>query len=269
MEKISNIDSSQNKTFTSMDTCLFMHLKLILLRVLENTFVCAVLPHSRYVCKYTGHCYKDPMIWEVDGLMGITGVQGKDMFSSINGDYFTYILILFSVCFVTILTLTAQMLTLHRGHLIMYAFQSLNASSTLNPSATSRKGHGNNSGQKGTNHNTEDWYTPPSTASKRGPFAEAFKGIQSFIEYFWKRLQQIISEETPHISSSRIMAMCSQLHAIYAMFLIVVGLMQLLSGKTSFSLMLVFIAIFNSAGCMDIGLHDIDELNYLAEEVTM
>jgi hypothetical protein len=89
------------------------------------------------------------------------------------------------------------------------------------------------------------------------------------MEWFSKRLQQILSDETRHISSSRIIAIFSQLHALYAIFLIIVCLMQLIAGKTSFSLMLVFIAIFNSAGCMDIGFHNMDELNDLAEEIKM
>lgn len=260
------IDSYKN--LSCMNNYLLMHFKIILLRILENTFVCAILPHSRYVCKYTGHCYKDPMIWEVDGSMGITGIQGKDMFSSINYDYFTFALILCTVGFVTTLILIGQMLTLDRGRLVMYAFQHLNAiTSGDNVAQGSRKGH-NNSGQKGINI-TDDWYTPQSTVSKRGFFAEMIKVMQSLIEWFWKRVQYILTEETGHISSSRVIAIFSQLHALYAIFLIIICSMQLFSGRTSFSIMLVFIAIFNSAGCLDIGLHNINELNDLAEEITM
>jgi len=262
-EKGSNMDTFK------MDMCLLMHFKIILLRVLESSFVCVILPHTRCVCKYTGHCYKDPMIWEVDGIMGITGVQGKDMFSSINCDYFTYVLILCTVCFVTSLTLMAQMLTLDRGHLVTYALQSLNVLTGGDHANAQGSRKGPNSGQKGSNNSTDDWYTPPSSVSKRGFFAELMKFMSSFMEWFSKRLQQILSDETRHISSSRIIAIFSQLHALYAIFLIIVCLMQLIAGKTSFSLMLVFIAIFNSAGCMDIGLHNMDELNDLVEEIKM
>jgi hypothetical protein len=208
------------------------------------------------------------MIWEVDGLMGITGIQGKDMFSSINRDNFTYLLILSSICFVTVLTLTAQILTLDRSHLVLYAFQSRNSSMIDNHTQSSRKG--GNGGQKGSTNNTDDWYIPPSSSSsKRGIFSESIKTIQSFIDWGWKRLQQILSEESRHTSSSRILAICSQLHAVYAIFLIIICLIQFMSGKTSFSLMLVFIAIFNSAGLMEIGLHNMDELNELAEKLKM
>ena len=257
-----------HKSLGNGDTCLLMHLKVILVRVLENLVICAILPHTRYVCKYTGHCYKDPMIWEVDGRMGITGVQGTDMFSTINCDYFTYMLILFTVCFVTTVALLVQMLTLDRGHVAISAFQSMKfISSGDNNMQSSRRG--NTSAQRGSNH-SDDWYTTPSlSVSKRGYFAETIKVIRPSIELVWKRSQHLLSEETGHISTSRIIAVCSQLHALFAICLIIVCFMHAIMGKTSFALMLVFIAIFNSAGCMDIGLPNIEELKEFAAEITM
>jgi hypothetical protein len=210
------------------------------------------------------------MIWELDGIMGVTGVQGSDMFSSINFDFVTYRLILFTVCFITVSQMIAQILTLNRAHLAMHALQSVNAPSFGdNNTHLSRRGTGNVAQKSNISNNTDDWYTPPNSLTRKGFIQEISKVIHSTMDIFWKQTQRILSDEYGHMSSSRVIAVCSQLHALYAMVLILMCLVHLISGKTSFALMIVFIAIFNSAGCMDIGLPNTDEFISLAQEIKM
>jgi hypothetical protein len=117
-----------------------LYFKVGILRILENLFVCAILPQSAYVCKATGHCDADTIMTGYH-----VGSDENSMFDYLIRDRATSFIIAMSVVVVTILMLVAQAVTLDKTILALKGSVSSEASYSFRSHLTTPTGiHGNN-----------------------------------------------------------------------------------------------------------------------------
>ena len=97
------------ETFKSveLEDRFLLYSKVTLLRIFENVILCAILPQSEYVCKSTGHCESDTMIFELNGIPSVTGTKGQRMFNHIIQDRLSAIIITVTVALLTTLILVS------------------------------------------------------------------------------------------------------------------------------------------------------------------
>jgi hypothetical protein len=99
--------------------------KVTLVRILENIFVCAILPRTAFACRATGHCPNRASIQELAKIfyhVGITSPLRSDgryqiQSNIISPDRGSSIMTFISVIVITISLLLAQAATLNRSYL--------------------------------------------------------------------------------------------------------------------------------------------------------
>eukprot|EP00592_Proboscia_alata_P000440 CAMPEP_0194369980 /NCGR_PEP_ID=MMETSP0174-20130528/18355_1 /TAXON_ID=216777 /ORGANISM="Proboscia alata, Strain PI-D3" /LENGTH=801 /DNA_ID=CAMNT_0039147253 /DNA_START=141 /DNA_END=2546 /DNA_ORIENTATION=- len=93
------------------------HSKFILIRILENIFVTAICPQTAFACQVSGHCEREPVIWDRWG----SGLENNDklhsMFDSIAIDTCARMGLVFSVSIVTLVLCLGQIVVLDRSKL--------------------------------------------------------------------------------------------------------------------------------------------------------
>lgn len=91
-----------------------------LLRILENVFVCGVLPWSYYICRATGHCPERLQLWQLTKILfpaGITTALRNDgdirNDFAISADRWAALFTAFSIVVVSVILLLAQAISLN------------------------------------------------------------------------------------------------------------------------------------------------------------
>jgi hypothetical protein len=99
--------------------------KISFLRIIENLFVCAILPRSSFSCQATGHCSEGPLLWELTHILypvGIDTTLREDMnrssqFSMLTPDGGSALMAVVSILLVSGCLLLTQAATLNRSYL--------------------------------------------------------------------------------------------------------------------------------------------------------
>ena len=231
-----------------------LYFKVGILRILENVFVCAILPQSAYVCKATGHCDADTIVTRIS-----FGSDENSMFDYLIRDRVTSIIIAISVVVVTILMLVAQAVTLDKTFLSLRGSVSSEAgyNYSRNHLVTATNSHGNN--RRSGKRNLSDAGRSTSGGG-RYSMNDATQGsrIQKFGQWMF-------ANELGPLSTSSILAVCSHVHTLLSLFLVLACAIYAAMGKDWYSLVLTFIAIFIST--TDIAMTDHDGLEAIAKEL--
>lgn len=120
---------AENYKSITTENRLRLYYKVAIVRILENIFLCAILPQTEIICRYTEHCEAGPVIW---GPSGVTGISGRrfgnryslltSSFDALVGDDFATRLIITSTVLVTAICLVAQMTLMNRTYLAIMGF---------------------------------------------------------------------------------------------------------------------------------------------------
>lgn len=228
-----------------------LYFTVAILRVIENVILCVILPQTEYACKATGHCYKDTALLELNSVPGMIGATSRSMYDNLMKDYVSIIIVCLSVTLVTTLILLAQAVALDKSFLALKGYMHFDATNGPRTSSTNSVKKGGKKHSSG-NDNKDD------------SMLKCFYNVSSHIHQMGASM---FVNELGALSSSRILAVCSHVHVMFSLFLIVVWILYSLCGKNCYALVLTFIAVFNSAGAMEIGLVEFDELESIAKEI--
>lgn len=106
-----------------------LYYKVAIVRVLENVFLCAVLPQTEIICRITEHCESGPLLWGPSGVVGIAGRRfGKgtsfltSSYDALTKDDFATRIIIVTTVLVTVLLLVAQMTLMNRTYLAIMGY---------------------------------------------------------------------------------------------------------------------------------------------------
>lgn len=99
--------------------------KIALIRVLENLFVCAVLPRTGFACRATGHCPEGAPLWELSKVLYPAGITSalrsdggyKNQFAMISPDRGSAFMTILSIFVITGCLLLSQAAVLNRSYL--------------------------------------------------------------------------------------------------------------------------------------------------------
>ena len=239
---------SESYKSISSENRFYLHLKVGLLRLLENLIVCAILPQSEFVCKATGHCDTDTIMTGY-----FTWSDGKSMFDFMLRDRTTSFIIAFSVLVVTVLMLVAQAVALDKTFLALKGGVGLEAAGNNNQRNFMSSATGNRrSGKK------------PGSISDIGRIGQSRWNTTQACK-IQQYGQLIFANELGPLSTSSILAICSYVHTLYFLFLVFVCAIYAAIGKDWYSLVLTFIAIFISTS--DIAVTEHDDFEAIAKEL--
>lgn len=270
-----------------------LHLKIILIRVIESVIVCAALPQSSYICKATGYCNIEPTIFEIGNPTAIdpNGIHSKnEMFDNIIRDHLIGKLIFVSVLVTSVSVLIGQTIVLDRSSLSLGAYTYLQGYLSNNHSdydgATNRKGGGRraNTGETPFVWNT-DADDDDTTNRKGGAHRRSYPN-DFMLNDHWKNFTHhnqdgnrhtlsevrnlffgIISNELGALSTSTILSYIFSVYAVHAVLVITLTLLYSFAGMDCYPLVLILIAIFSAAGGSDVDTLDFDEIEEVANEI--
>jgi len=120
--------SEQYKSITT-ENRLRLYYKVAVMRVIENIWLCVVLPQTEFICRFTEHCEPGPLLWGPSGITGIAGRRfgkGGSLLTSsydalLKDDYASAIILICTVAITTML-LTAQMTITNRTYLAIMGY---------------------------------------------------------------------------------------------------------------------------------------------------
>lgn len=254
-----------------------LYFVVALLRIIENVILCVILPQTEYACKATGHCYKDTTLFELNSVPGMIGATSRSMYDGLVKDWVSIMIVGISVVLVTTLILLAQAVALDKSFLALKSyvyFDSINGGTSKGMDGSNTSGSSSGSTKKGGkryssgNDNKNDF----SFFGTREPMSwkrSTLKYLHELSNHVYETGVSMFTNELGALSSSRILAVCSHIHVLFSLFLIVVWILYSLFGKNCYALVLTFIAVFNSAGAMEIGLVEFDELESIAKEISI
>lgn len=121
---------AENYKSITTENRLRLYYKVALVRLVENIFLCAVLPQTEIVCRYTGHCEPGPVLWGPTGVSGMFGRRfGKghnslltSSYDALVGDDFATRLIITTTVVLTGLLLIAQMGLMNRTYFAIMGY---------------------------------------------------------------------------------------------------------------------------------------------------
>eukprot|EP00569_Conticribra_weissflogii_P002720 CAMPEP_0171336950 /NCGR_PEP_ID=MMETSP0878-20121228/6380_1 /TAXON_ID=67004 /ORGANISM="Thalassiosira weissflogii, Strain CCMP1336" /LENGTH=941 /DNA_ID=CAMNT_0011838517 /DNA_START=32 /DNA_END=2857 /DNA_ORIENTATION=- len=120
--------SEQFRSITT-ENRLRLYYKVAAIRIMENILLCAILPQSEIVCRFTEHCESGPVLWGPSGVVGITGRRyGKgtsfltSSYDTLAKDDFVTRVIIISVMITTVLLLASQMTIMNRTYLAIMGY---------------------------------------------------------------------------------------------------------------------------------------------------
>ena len=120
---------AENYKSITTENRLRLYYKVAIVRVLENIFLCAILPQTEVVCRITEHCEPGPLLWGPSGVSGIAGRRfGKgtsiltSSYDALNGDDFATRLIITTTVLMTAVLLIAQMTIMNRTYLAIMGY---------------------------------------------------------------------------------------------------------------------------------------------------
>lgn len=238
---------------------LTLHLKVILLRLVEYMFVCVMLPRSEYACRVTRHCEVEPMFSEV-GHPTLIGGLGKSMYHTLRHDAFQGGLIYLTVLVCTCIILVSQMIVLNRSHLALGSYS--RQLGWMPKKSNSRKG-GNHKHEKTTcdDHGESGGGGCNHTNQTDGIVAKCSTLMEQIVE----QVHDVLANELGSLSTSRILAMCASVHISYTIFIVIIWAYYALSGKEWQSFALLYLALFGSS--VEIGYLEKGGLASVSDEI--
>ena len=271
--------------------------KIILLRAIENVFVCAILPQSIMVCKITHHCDPYPQLWERAGsfaldswrVSGHHGV-GNDAsvvtsFDSIEVDTFVKSLIVASVAVVTITLLLAQVATLDKSYLSNMGYlsgelmnvnsnmQLQNANGTSSSSGSGGDKHQSNSNRRGKKRggdNQGNYHNINNNISHSDvDFSFSSHNGEAQINPFLRIAHFLFQYDLGHPSTSSVISGVSMLQVSFILFLVNLFIFYEGMGHEYMALSLAIAAnvIATSETCY-IGVMDFAAIRTLGREIS-
>lgn len=247
--------SEQSKSIMS-ENRFYLHLKVITLRVIEYVIVCALLPRTEYVCKVTGHCTIETMVFE-SGTPTAVDARGYRMFENLVCDQFLGFIVVSSVLFSTSVILISQVITLDKSYLALKGYVN-NHESTLIGSASKK------SGRKSSTHAESISFDFPIDYSYRRNQNQS-RGIVNTLQRWKKSGYELFSNELGALTTSRILSICANAHLAFSLFVTIAWLIFILLGRDWYALVLVYIALFASA--LEIGFLDRHAMGNIAREI--
>ena len=120
--------AEQYKSITA-ENRLRLYFKVALMRTIENTWLCVILPQTEFICRFTEHCEPGPLLWGPSGITGIAGRRfGKggsmltNSYDALMKDDSASAIIWVSTVLITLLVLTAQMTITNRTYLAIMGY---------------------------------------------------------------------------------------------------------------------------------------------------
>ena len=120
--------SEQYKSITA-ENRLRLYYKVAVMRIIENIWLCVLLPQTEFICRFTEHCEPGPLLWGPSGITGIAGRRFGKGGSMLTSSYDALLkddsasaIILISTVVITILLLTAQMTITNRTYLAIMGY---------------------------------------------------------------------------------------------------------------------------------------------------
>ena len=120
--------SEQYKSITA-ENRLRLYYRVAIVRVIENIWLCVLLPQSEFICRFNEHCEPGPLIWGPSGVSGIEGRRfGKggsmlsNSYDALQRDDSASVIIWVSTVLITLLLLTAQMTITNRTYLAIMGY---------------------------------------------------------------------------------------------------------------------------------------------------
>jgi len=93
--------------------------------------------------------------------------------------------------------------------------------------------------------------------------------FSSSLDNLRRFVNRVFANEVGALSTSRILAVSSHMHLLHSMFIIFLLSIYTVLGKNFYALALTFVAVVNSSGAMDIGVLEYDELQKIADEISI
>lgn len=119
--------SEQYKSITA-ENRLRLYYKVAVMRIIENMWLCVILPQTEFICRFTEHCEPGPLLWGPSGITGIAGRRGKggsmltSSYDALLKDDSASAIIWISTVVITTLLLTAQMTITNRTYLAIMGY---------------------------------------------------------------------------------------------------------------------------------------------------
>lgn len=225
---------------------------VILFRVIENVFLCAILPMSELVCAVTGRCEPGPRLWERIGMPGVKGTKPDlTMFSFIRKDYVFCFGVAISAAIITVLLLLSQVVTLDKAYLSIMGYISTGESDFSE--ASSRRGTG------GHRKNRRSDTTQAKLTFDRGGFSE----------HYLQFVNKLFSNELGPQSSSNIISHAIDWHFKLILFLAgTCAVYFYLKYNCAAAAFLLWANIIASVGAAEIGLVDFKEFQKIGEDIS-
>mmetsp|Transcript_22628 Transcript_22628/g.27744 ORF Transcript_22628/g.27744 Transcript_22628/m.27744 type:complete len:800 (-) Transcript_22628:122-2521(-) len=279
--KLKRKDKPWSETYMTITTGkFFLYSRSIFIRIIENLIVCAILPQSSYICKATGHCTLDQMIFEMNApptvVLTSNSVhgRGRDMFDNLIQDRFVGFIIAISVLVLSAAVLICQIVSLDKGSVSFEAYNFIHAKNASNNTGRSiSDGHNHKKGRRTSASNSSGNgsdglynFGDNNGTSGSGNFDSSNKKEKIFHEikiYVYK----IFASELGASSSSPIIAFMFLVFVIHSMIIIMFATYYFMVGMDWFPLVLLLIAVFTAAVGTDIDSADFDELESIAKEI--
>lgn len=274
-------DSSWAETYKSIqrENRLVMLSKVLLLRTIENVFVCAVLPQSFMVCKITKHCDPYPLLWEraasfsldpwrVVGQHGIgADASITTSFESIRVDSWVKFYVAASVILTTLSILLAQAVTLDKGFLSSIGYLS-GESIFANDEASNSPEFGDKQLNNNTNRRNKKGNSHNHKNSDNSTKVSADVDMDE-LNIFLRSARFIFQYDYGHPTTSSVVSVASMFQMGFIVILINVFIYYDSVGYDSKALALTIISnvIASSATCC-IGTMDFNELKRLSLELS-
>ena len=106
-----------------------LYYKVAMMRIIENIWVCVLLPQSEFICRFTEHCEPGPLLWGPSGITGIAGRRFGKGGSMLTSSYDALLkddtasaIIWIATVVISILLLTAQMTITNRTYLAIMGY---------------------------------------------------------------------------------------------------------------------------------------------------
>ncbi len=247
--------SEQSKPIMS-ENRFFLHLKVIALRVIEYVIVCALLPRTEYVCKATGHCEIETMVFE-SGNPTAVEARGHRMFYTLVYDRFLGFIVVSSVLFSTSVILISQVITLDKSYLALKGYVSNHE--TNSSSSVMKK-----PGRKSNTHTESITFDFPEGYNNNGNLNQS-RGFVNSLERWKKSVYELFSNELGALTTSRVLSICANAHLTFSLLVTLTWLLFIVLGRDWYALVLVYIALFASA--LEIGFLDRHALGNIAREI--
>mmetsp|Transcript_21810 Transcript_21810/g.32635 ORF Transcript_21810/g.32635 Transcript_21810/m.32635 type:complete len:560 (-) Transcript_21810:74-1753(-) len=225
---------------------------VIIFRVIENVFLCAILPMSELVCTVSGRCEPGPRLWERIGIPGVKGTKPDlTMFSFIMKDYVFCFGVALSAASITFILLLSQVVTLDKAYLSIMGYISTGESDFSE--ASSRRGAGGH------------------RKNRRGDTSQAKLTVDrgGLSEHYLQFVNKLFSDELGPPSASNIISHVVDWHFQFILFLAgTCAVYFCMNYNCTAAAFLLWANVVACVGATEIGLADANEFQEIGEDIS-